>query len=574
MDVEGTNALQLRSLYEIDETTQVMTRLYLCFAEADFDQAATIANLLRQISDNLEIDGSNSRLSPDEIREKIAACDIVVYLITPRAISNNRWQNQVDEASRQKKPLQGLMLEQPDQVVPEMGQVAPIDMTEGQIANRIDDLMDILDRFDSQADDLRRRRLWYGLIVLGVALLLGIGGMLLLDGDNADDNSPSPTPSPETESVVISILSPGVDISANATSWQAIINETSVAPGFSIRTQSGAGAILTFADGDTATLSEESQVRIEHAAEGNATLDLIHGSMVMHLHEANVDDHTHIVQTSLGRAIAIGITNQILLDENQAVFRALIGDLQVEHEDDSTIIEAGNELIIRPDESVVISTIIPSPTPTSTATASMTASATATVTQTPTATSTASPSNTATATQTATATASASPTITGTLPPTATPTVTNTATVTASPTASPTITRTPSPTQTSTHTATPSNTPTSTPSWTAIPTNTALPTETTTPTIDPESVICPGAPAPRLRVGDQASVINDTGVNVRVEPNVEAELVANIPFGTEVEIIGGPVCQGPFLWWQLRLADERTGWSAEGDSETYYFDPG
>jgi len=42
--------------------------------------------------------------------------------------------------------------------------------------------------------------------------------------------------------------------------------------------------------------------------------------------------------------------------------------------------------------------------------------------------------------------------------------------------------------------------------------------------------------------------------------------------GTIFDVIGGPVCQDGFTWWQIRTLDgSLTGWSAEGSSEDDYF---
>ncbi|MBK9123720.1 MAG: hypothetical protein IPM16_11460 [Chloroflexi bacterium] len=84
---------------------------------------------------------------------------------------------------------------------------------------------------------------------------------------------------------------------------------------------------------------------------------------------------------------------------------------------------------------------------------------------------------------------------------------------------------------------------------------------------------CPGAPAPRLSVGAGARVTftDGTPLNVRQQPG--GALVTTLQEGTLVAVIDGPQCLNGYRWWNLRMNDGVTGWSAEGDSEDYYLEP-
>jgi uncharacterized protein YgiM (DUF1202 family) len=78
-------------------------------------------------------------------------------------------------------------------------------------------------------------------------------------------------------------------------------------------------------------------------------------------------------------------------------------------------------------------------------------------------------------------------------------------------------------------------------------------------------------------VGDTARVIQR--LNMRSEPAISAPIVQTNATGTQVEIIGGPVCtpQGDraYQWWQIRLADGSEGWSAETPLQqgSYFLEP-
>lgn len=107
---------------------------------------------------------------------------------------------------------------------------------------------------------------------------------------------------------------------------------------------------------------------------------------------------------------------------------------------------------------------------------------------------------------------------------------------------------------------------------TATPTNNLPPTPTETPTT-PTPVVCPDAPPARLQLNQQASVISRNGINMRDAPSTQGNIVLNVSFGDSVTIIGGPECAESYLWWQVRLADNREGWMAEGTTAQYFLEP-
>lgn len=109
------------------------------------------------------------------------------------------------------------------------------------------------------------------------------------------------------------------------------------------------------------------------------------------------------------------------------------------------------------------------------------------------------------------------------------------------------------------------------------PLNANLPTVTPFPTIPGTSGdICPGSPSPaRVSSGMQA-VVEPGGVpnRVRAEPNVEAEVLTQMPPGAFFIIVGGPEC-GPddqLRWWQVSY-NGVVGWTAEGEEDEYYIAP-
>lgn len=84
---------------------------------------------------------------------------------------------------------------------------------------------------------------------------------------------------------------------------------------------------------------------------------------------------------------------------------------------------------------------------------------------------------------------------------------------------------------------------------------------------------CEGAPVSRLTLGITAAVVAGLGSNnVRVEPASTSGLAGVLPAGARFEIIGGPVCGEGYTWWQVQSGN-LTGWTAEGQGQTYWIAP-
>lgn len=81
----------------------------------------------------------------------------------------------------------------------------------------------------------------------------------------------------------------------------------------------------------------------------------------------------------------------------------------------------------------------------------------------------------------------------------------------------------------------------------------------------------------RLAVGETARVVQR--LNLRNDASITAPILQTNATGTQVEIIGGPVCtpvgERAYLWWQIRLADGTEGWSAEAqlNESSYLLEP-
>jgi len=139
------------------------------------------------------------------------------------------------------------------------------------------------------------------------------------------------------------------------------------------------------------------------------------------------------------------------------------------------------------------------------------------------------------------------------------------------PTATLISTETPFPTPSSTSLPTLASTP--------IPSATESPVPATLPTpiveIPAETNVCEAVSRTQLQMGMKATIVRY--LNFRSSPGILNNwILTNIP-NTPVEIIGGPACTryqngGAYLWWQIKLPNGLTGWSAEASAfGTFYF---
>jgi uncharacterized protein YgiM (DUF1202 family) len=112
-------------------------------------------------------------------------------------------------------------------------------------------------------------------------------------------------------------------------------------------------------------------------------------------------------------------------------------------------------------------------------------------------------------------------------------------------------TSTPTPSPTEPFTPTPTYTPT--PTMTVTPSRTPRPTDTPTPSRERFVTRTP-SPSPTLPNPCVATV--DFNLNLRAEPNAEAEVLTIIPFGTAVSVFASNVDQ---TWWYVSY-ENQSGW--------------
>ncbi len=93
------------------------------------------------------------------------------------------------------------------------------------------------------------------------------------------------------------------------------------------------------------------------------------------------------------------------------------------------------------------------------------------------------------------------------------------------------------------------------------------------PTVAPVGDCPPFAMPPRLTVGGQAMVTYTDGSNLNVRTEPAGNLLTQIAEGSVVNVFGGPVCAEGYLYWNIQIADDLSGWAAEGGQGTYFLEP-
>jgi hypothetical protein len=115
-----------------------------------------------------------------------------------------------------------------------------------------------------------------------------------------------------------------------------------------------------------------------------------------------------------------------------------------------------------------------------------------------------------------------------------------------------------------------------------VPTQTPPPTETaiaeSIPALDQNG--CPAIPF-HVQVGNKVVIKN--WLNFRTGPGLYFKIQRTNRPGTELEVIGGPVCTirvrddhpRAYIWWKVRMQDGREGWSVQAplNESNYLLEP-
>jgi hypothetical protein len=79
----------------------------------------------------------------------------------------------------------------------------------------------------------------------------------------------------------------------------------------------------------------------------------------------------------------------------------------------------------------------------------------------------------------------------------------------------------------------------------------------------------------RLAKGGRGRVAFTDGKDMRIRsrPTLDADILFNVPEGTEFTLADGPRCVDGMIWWQVLTDDEHLGWMAETQNGEYLIEP-
>jgi hypothetical protein len=108
--------------------------------------------------------------------------------------------------------------------------------------------------------------------------------------------------------------------------------------------------------------------------------------------------------------------------------------------------------------------------------------------------------------------------------------------------------------------------------WTAVPID-SQPSFTLTPDLAIQE--CKSTLLSRLKIGDRIETIleEDNQLRVRDKAGLEGQILYRVPNNTIAVITDGPKCVNEIIWWQINIEDNRSGWVAEFQDETYLLKP-
>ncbi len=106
------------------------------------------------------------------------------------------------------------------------------------------------------------------------------------------------------------------------------------------------------------------------------------------------------------------------------------------------------------------------------------------------------------------------------------------------------------------------------PPATAAPTQPPPPTATAVPSPTPTVAV-----RIALKVGDQARIVADTGLNIREQPSTNAPVVVLLARGKRVLVLEGPAASDGYVWWKVDDNQGNIGWLAGGDGREEWISP-
>lgn len=373
-----------------------MAYIYVCAAPGDQLPAEHLAGQLRQMQHSVFLSGQPP-VAWQEMQRQIAACQLVMVVMSPEEVATGYCQPQIGEAARLNKPIQPVMMRPLAQLPPMLpGQLPPIDMTQGITPPAIAVLQTAISRISRAPappkKSGRNMLIWGALAGIGglFLLIVCIVGVLLLTGGNDDKET-------DTDGQVASDLTgltiaTNVETSQDQSTWQTAPDRFVLAEGDSIRTDATGQALLTFFTGDETEVAPNTELKIE-VMQGEADgdnqiqLNVLVGQVTNRIDRTLNTNSRYEVKTPSADAAVRGTIYTVKVEPvtGRSTFSVEEGIVAVTAQNKTEIAQAGFEIVVEPGQPPSSPRQLPTPTlsftpsptsamPTSTVTASPTSS--------------------------------------------------------------------------------------------------------------------------------------------------------------------------------------------------------
>ena len=398
-----------------------MAKIYIAFIQEDEEAARKMAAYFRQHSH--KINGSVVTVSWERTALAIEQCDLFIYMISPAAIQSPLWKQQLDEAMRLKKDVQGIIIKKIDTVFPDRGYRYTLDMVHGISSRQLLTIHHSLQphlKTQTHTRSIappRGRPMWLYAVAIIVLILVGTFIYIQVSGAPANEDktasragaeaNPTISPRPNSHlSVQLTEINPPIEIQLNeAAGWQVVTDDTTIPNGTRLRTNDFGRVTLLLPNGDQIIVKPTSDIQIMNIVEINdqwqVKLQLFAGAIEQHTEDLTTDytvTTPRLILNPTSRRYEVLIEN-----DTTTILQVHAGTVAVSNENNQLTVAAGNELVLPANNRffdvhpigetaritvtpIPSATLIPSITPENSPTSSLTPTPTPTYTATSTAT--------------------------------------------------------------------------------------------------------------------------------------------------------------------------------------------
>ncbi len=350
-----------------------MAYIYVCAAPGDQLPAEHLASQLRQMQHSVFLSGQPP-VAWQEMQRQIAACQMVMVVMSPEEVATGYCQPQIGEAARLNKAIQPVVMRPVTQLPMLPGQFPPIDMAQGITPPAIAALQTATSRISrAPAPPQKSNR-----NMMAIGIIGGIGGLfllmvcvviaiLLLGGDDKKETNSGDQVAGDLTGLTIATH---VETSQDQVTWQEAPDRFVLAEGDSIRTDATGQALLTFFTGDETEVAPNTELKIE-VMQGEADgdnqiqLNVLVGQVTNRIDRTLNTNSRYEVKTPSADAAVRGTIYTVKVEPitGRSTFSVQDGVVAVTAQNKTEFAQAGFEIVVEPGQPPSPPHQLPTPTP-------------------------------------------------------------------------------------------------------------------------------------------------------------------------------------------------------------------